>query len=81
MAFNYSKLRGRIAEKYWTMGAFCDAMGITRSTVRARFSGEYSWRQDDIVKACALLDIDKADIPEYFFNENVVKSPTKGSEK
>lgn len=81
MAFDYSKLRGRIVEKCGTMGNFCDRMGISRSTIGCRFSGEYSWRQSDIVKACEILDIEKCSIPTYFFDECVVKSPTKGSEK
>ena len=81
MAFDYSKLRGRIVEKFGTLGAFSDAMNINRSTIATRFNGESAWRQDDIIKACELLGIETADIPAYFFAEEVVKSSTKRSEK
>lgn len=73
MAFDNRKLRGRIVEKFGTLGAFSDAMKMNRSTMSARFNGMHEWRQSDIAKACELLGIETADIPAYFLTD-VVKS-------
>lgn len=63
--YDYSKLRGRIIEKYGTLKAFADAMGIDVSTLSKRLRNLMYWPQPDIEKACGLLDI--ADPMEYFF--------------
>ena len=63
--YDYSKLRGRIIEKYGTLKAFADAMGIAVSTLSMRLHCTVYWPQPDIDKACGLLDI--TDPMEYFF--------------
>lgn len=63
--YDYSKLRGRIVEKYGTLSAFAKAMGISFSTLSMRMNNTLYWPQPDIDKACELLDI--ANPVEYFF--------------
>lgn len=68
MNYNYSKLKGRIIEKYGSQGSFAEAIGKTRTTTSFKINGKASWNQDEIIKAIELLDLSKDDIVEYFFN-------------
>lgn len=74
MAFEYSKLRGRIVEKCGTAEEFSKAMGITSVTISQLLNNHREWRPAKIMKACEVLDIDPAQIGEYFFNVEVKKS-------
>lgn len=65
--FDYRKLRGRIVEKFGTVGNFASALGVTPETMSLRFSGKRSWKQSDIIKAMELLDIPPVEIDAYFF--------------
>lgn len=65
----YGALRERIREKYGTIGAFADAMGKDRSTISQKLNGIVSWTQDEIERACELLEIPKSNIPDFFFYE------------
>jgi len=63
--YDYSKLRGRIVEKFGTITAFAEAMGVSFSVISMRLHNHSYWPQPDIDKACELLDI--AEPKEYFF--------------
>ena len=65
----YGALREKIRKKFGTIGAFADAMGKDRSTVSQKLNGLVSWTQDEMERACELLEIPKSDIPKYFFYE------------
>lgn len=71
MRFNYSKLKGRIKEKYGTQEAFAKAIGLTPSRFSFKINGKAKWKQDEIVKAVELLEISQDEIVEYFFNYKV----------
>lgn len=62
-----SKLRGRIIERYGTIGAFAEAFGETRQNVSLKLNGKGGWPQEKIDKAAALLGIPKREIGAYFF--------------
>lgn len=68
MSFKYNKLLGRIKEKCGTQQAFAEKMELSLQTINAKLSGKVNWKQDEILKACDILDIDTADIPVYFFD-------------
>lgn len=68
---NTSKLRGRIAEKGYTMGSFSKAVGISRPSLRMKLSGEREFKASEITKSCLVLEISRHDIGEYFFAPNV----------
>ncbi len=40
MKFEYLKLRGRIIEKYGTIGAFADEVGISRTQMSKKLQGK-----------------------------------------
>lgn len=71
MEFDYSKLRGRIVEKYQTIGRFCDAFGITKTAMSDKLNNRARFKQTDIMRIVELLEIDQNDIPEYFFARKV----------
>ena len=71
MAFNYSKLIGRIAEKYGTRRAFAAALGMTDAALSSRLNNQVPFKATEIAKICALLDIADEAIPEYFFTLKV----------
>lgn len=80
MEFDYSKLRGRIVEKYGTIGNFCDEFGITQTAMSDKLNNRARFKQTDIMRIVSMLDIDFAKIPEYFFTEKRLANQT-ASEK
>lgn len=74
MTFNFSKLRGKIREKFSTEAAFADAMNISSPTMSGKLNSKLCWTDKEIVKACELLDIPFEFIPVYFFTTEVKKS-------
>lgn len=67
MGFNYSKLSGKIKEKYDTQAKFSQAMGVSERTLSLKLNNKISWNQDEIIKACDLLEIPAKKIQAYFF--------------
>lgn len=67
--FDYSKLRGKIVERYGNQYTFAKAMNWSERTLSLKLNGERIWTQKDICNAIDLLDIPKKKIAEYFFYE------------
>lgn len=66
--YQFNKLRGRIVERYHTQTAFSEELGITKNAFSRKMTGRTGMSQKDIAQWCQLLDIDKAEIGEYFFS-------------
>lgn len=77
---DYSKLLGRIKECGHTQKSVAKAAGISESHFCQKLSGNYPFKQSDIQKLCALLDIPACAIGEYFFTEKVEKTQLCESE-
>lgn len=71
MAFDYSKLRGRIREVFSTQKAFADALGMSTVSLSSKLNNRVEFSQEEINKSCVLLDIEAANIPVYFFTVKV----------
>lgn len=71
MAFDYSKLRGRIVEKYSSQIEFAKALGWSERTLSLKMNGKVAWKQTDICNAIELLELSKDDIQDYFFKLKV----------
>lgn len=71
MAYDYSKLSGKIVEKFCTQAKFAEAMTLSERTVSLKLNGKIDWKQNEITKACELLGIAVSEIPAYFFNLKV----------
>ena len=67
MAFNYSRLRGRIVEKFGSQADFAKAFGCSERTLSLKIKRKRPWKQVEILKAIKLLELSKDDIQEYFF--------------
>lgn len=65
--YNYSLLKGKIIEKYGTYGTFSNKICISATTISKKLLSKTDWRQEEIARACRLLDIDFVEIPKYFF--------------
>lgn len=68
VAYDYSELLGKIKTKYGTQHAFADALGITPNSLSAKIQHKSDWGQNEMYKACELLDIPRSKIPIYFFS-------------
>ncbi len=71
MSYDLSKLRGKIIEKYGTLGAFAKAMGWSERTNSLKINGKNEWKQSEILIASNLLGIHPYEIDTYFFNVEV----------
>lgn len=67
MPFQYAKLRGRIVEKFGTMGKFAEALGTHINVVSRKLNGKRPFSKDDIEKWAKILEISIQEIGEYFF--------------
>lgn len=74
MAYDYSKLCGKIRERYRTQGAFAEALGVRESTLSNKINNHTDWKRREIELACDLLGIPLSDVSEYFFTPKVVIS-------
>ncbi len=71
MAYDYSKLLGRITEKYGTQAKFSIALGLSAHSLSLKLNNKTSFKQKEIQKACELLELADTDIPAYFFTLRV----------
>lgn len=71
MSYNYSKLLGRIVEKVGTQGKFAMKIGLSERSVSLKLNGKIGWKQEEIEKACNILDLQPKDIAQYFFARDV----------
>jgi len=71
MAMDYSKLRGRIVEKFGSMRAFSTALGTQVQQVSRKINSDVGFTKEDIFRWCELLDIQTEEIGIYFFTLKV----------
>lgn len=67
MLYDYRKLRGRIKEVCGTQCIFSEKLGIGRVSLSQRLNNQLEFSQDEMIKACDILGIDRQEIPIYFF--------------
>lgn len=67
MAYNYSKLSGRITEKCGSQSEFAKRMQLSERSVSMKLNNKRYWKQNEISKSCIVLEIPESSIPEYFF--------------
>ena len=71
MEFDFSKLVGRIIEKFGTRAAFAAAAGYTESALSYRLNNKVKFSLPEMYLIIQLLEIDPADISLYFFTPKV----------
>lgn len=67
MPFSYSKLRGRIVEKYRTNANFAEKLNISPVALSKKLNCKTGLSQDDILLWSSELDIKQEEYGEYFF--------------
>lgn len=73
MAYDYSKLNGRIVEKCGTQAVFADRMGLSERTVSLKLNNKVAWKQPEMQKAAVILEFPETEIQTYFFTMKVQK--------
>ena len=71
MAFNYSKLRGRITEICGTHGKLAKQLGVSERTLSLKLNNKISFKQNEIIRIAKILQITGAEIEDYFFTPKV----------
>ena len=71
MAYDYSRLKGRIIEKYGCNAKFATDMEWSERTLSLKLNNKVAWKQPEIVKAIELLSLNVNDITSYFFKPKV----------
>ena len=71
IVFDYSKLLGKIKEKYDTQINFVKDIDLSLSSLNQRLNNKIDFTPRDIKTICEKLDINKSEIPDYFFTEKV----------
>lgn len=71
--FDYSKLRGRIVEKYKTISNFCEEKNVSNAFVSRKLNGINKMTANDVFFFLndEKLDIPVMEIPLYFFTPKV----------
>lgn len=71
MTYNYSKLLGKITEKFGNNKNFAAALGVSERTLSVKLSSKVDFKQQEIIKICKLLDLPENEIKNYFFVKKV----------
>lgn len=66
LEFNYSKLKGRIVEKFGSQASFIDKLSMSEVTFIKKIKNGY-FNQKEIAEIINALDLTVNDIPYYFF--------------
>lgn len=70
-SFDYSKLRGRIVEKYGSISKFSEQLAISRTSVDLKLNNKVDISRSEILEWSELLDIKSEEYSSYFFTEKL----------
>lgn len=71
---DYSKLRGRIVEKFGKQGAFADEIGWSEKSVSEWLNNQNYWPHEAMIRAIQALEIPESDVGAYFFARMIQES-------
>lgn len=71
MAYNYTKLIGRIVEKCGTRANFARAVGLSERSISLKLNNKIAFKQTEIEKSLQVLGLGKEDVMDYFFTVEV----------
>ncbi|HNX65126.1 MAG TPA: DUF739 family protein [Oscillospiraceae bacterium] len=69
MAFDYSKLRGKIKEKFKTQAEFAKELGISSASLSEKLNEKSDFTHTEIALSCEKLSISMNEVHDYFFCE------------
>jgi len=68
MDFNYSKLKGIMAEKGVSQSQLAKLSDMSLSSLNLKLNKNRAFTQEDIYRIVVSLNLKAEDIPRYFFN-------------
>lgn len=71
MAYDYSRLRGRIVERCGTQKSFAEQIGLSERSVSMKLNNILEWNQNEIKKTIEVLGIQAEEIAVFFFADQV----------
>lgn len=74
VAFDYSKLRGRITEKCGMNKEFAKAIKVSPTTLSQKLNNRRVFNQVEIWRASQVLDIEPGTVASYFFTPKLKKT-------
>lgn len=69
--FDYSKLRGRIVEKYGSIEAFSNEVSISNISVSKKLNNKVPLSRDDMIEWSGLLDIPLEEYGVFYFAQKL----------
>ena len=66
--FDYGRLRRRIKQRGLDLKDVADCCDLTFAQFSRKLSSKYSFKSEEIVAICELLDIELENVGGYFFN-------------
>ncbi|MCC4121327.1 DUF739 family protein [Lactococcus lactis] len=72
--FDYSKLRGRIKERYESEAKFSVEARISQASLSSKLNNKTYFNPEDILRILKILDIPDEEAKLYFFKQKVRKS-------
>lgn len=69
--YNYSKLRGKIKEKFGTQTVFASQFPMSEATLSKKLNSNIGFSQKEMQKTCDLFYEPYSMIPAYFFTYKV----------
>lgn len=64
---DYSKLKGRIVEKYGKQSAFAEKINVSEKTMSEWLNNQKYWKHESMIAAVKALDIPESEVGAYFF--------------
>lgn len=74
MIYDYSKLMGKIKEKYKTQAAFAKELGMGESTLNLKLNNKTEWSQNEIIMSLSLLGVNSKCVNDYFFSHKSLEN-------
>ena len=71
MSFDFSKLRGRIIEKFGSQAEFSKVLGVSENVLSKKMQNKVRFTSDDVTTISELLGIQQNEIGVYFFTPKV----------
>lgn len=65
--YDYSRLRGRIVEKFGNITEFINVISISSTSFYKKINRQIEFKQSEIIEICNVLEIPQQEIHKYFF--------------
>jgi len=74
VAFDYSKLKGKIVEVLGNQSNYAKALGLSETSITNKLNNAVYFTQGEIITTVDVLHIELEEISTYFFTKKVEKS-------